>query len=121
MDHTERCGRYGNRKTVLQYLLSMSLARGWIRREIPAETRGKLVLVSWPFCAISEDHVAGAAASLLESKAEAKGYCDTSPSIGGLPWARSCYRDHGIVLTVACDSSERLQGVKTRICKVYSL
>lgn len=82
MDHTERCGRYGNRKTVLQYLLSMSLTWGWVRREVPAETRAKLVLVSWPFCAISENHVAGAFTSLLEPKAERKDTVIPAPRSG---------------------------------------
>lgn len=33
-------------------------------------TTAELVLMSWPFCAISEDHVAGAVTSLLELRKE---------------------------------------------------
>lgn len=64
------------------------------KRVIPAVTAAKLVSMSWLFCTISEDHVAGAVASLLESKKGARGHRDTGPSIAGLPWARSCYRHH---------------------------
>lgn len=38
------------------------------RREVPVVTTAKLVSMSWPLCAISEDNVAGAVTTLLETK-----------------------------------------------------
>lgn len=69
-----RCGRYGNGKTVLRYFFSRSLwPKEGFRWEVPAVTMGELVLMSWLFCTISEDHVAVAITSPLGCKKEQKG------------------------------------------------
>lgn len=104
-------------KTVFQYLFFMFLPWEESKREIPAVTAAKLVSMSWPFCTISEDHVAGAVASLLETKKGARGHRDTGPSIAVLPWARSFYRHHSMGFASCMRLVRTPQGAKTRICK----
>lgn len=102
-----------------QYLFSMSLCpREGFRFKVPAVTTAELVLMSWLFCTISEDHVAVAVTCLLGFKKEQKDIVIPTPR-------SSCC--HGLVhllymslngLDSRIMTRQNAQGVRTRTCKV---